>query len=77
MEATISTKRAAELMGTTQESIRKIIELGIQPIGIVLPYDPKKTQRKTYKVFAYKVAELTGMPIEQVIGGKSENKNDN
>lgn len=71
MNATISVKRAAELMGTTEPSIRWIIAHNMMPIGYMLP-QKKGSVRRTFKVFAYKVAEITGIPIEKVIGEGEE-----
>lgn len=60
----ITVKRAAELLGTSELTVRYGIEHGELPIGTAIHTSPKRTN---YYIVPYKLAKYLNIPIEQVL----------
>lgn len=65
MAERITIKRAAELLGLSQLSVRYGIEKGLLPIGTAIKTSEKRT---LFHVSPYLLSQYIGMPVEKVKG---------
>jgi hypothetical protein len=71
MAERVTVKRAAELTGLSELSVRYGIEQGTLPIGSCIKRSEKKT---LFHVSPYLLAQYLGLTVEEVKGGQVSKK---
>ncbi len=63
MAERVTVKRAAELIGLSELSVRRGIEQGRLPIGSSIKRSDKRT---IYHISPYLLSQYTGIPVEEI-----------
>lgn len=67
MAERITVKRAAEILGLSELTVRVGIEQKELPIGVAIKVGKKRTN---YHISPHLLSQYTGLPIEQLMGDK-------